>query len=216
MEKTTAISLFEKMDEDQIIKADKAIKQAMVYETSFNGQKVQEITYTGVKHLILQLSTKGHPLKILESECKLEKDDPNDKETWHWRAYKKFINANTGLDSDGRSECPYLERIKEYKDKKWTGKWIIGEYDPFAQRKADSKAERNAQRKQIPELVIKEFLKSVNKDDIQNLEEPSEPNTPSNPEVCHCDWSKMSNNKGRCGNCNKPLTIAQIQRLEKH
>lgn len=53
-------------------------------------------------------------------------------------------------------------------------------------------------------------------EDYENSSEPTEPNHPTNPEVCHCDWSKMKNDKGRCGNCGKPLTIAQIQRLEKH
>jgi len=168
MDKSTAISIFEKMDEEQIVKADKAVKQAMVYTAKVNGEQTQEITFVGIKHLILQLAVKDNPLEILESRCELQKDDPDDRSTWHWRAYKKFRNINTRLESDGRSECPFLDN---------------GRYDAFAQRKADSKAERNAQRKQIPELVIKEFLKSVNSDQIQDVEKA---NVKKETQLCTC------------------------------
>ena len=144
------------MDEGQIMKADRAVKQAMVYEVTIGSQKTQEITFAGIKHIILELAVKDNPLEILESSCELEKDDPDDKHFWFWRAYKKFRNTKTGLVSDGRSECPYLDNNK---------------YDAFAQRKADSKAERNAQRKQIPELVIKEFLKSCSETEVQNVDD---------------------------------------------
>ncbi len=45
--------------------------------------------------------------------------------------------------------------------------------------------------------------------------EPYQPNNPPNLEVCHCSWNEMSNNKGKCGHCGKPLTVGQIQALEK-
>lgn len=165
MEKSQAITIFEKMDEGQIMKADKAVKQAMVYEVTIGNQKTQEITFAGIKHIILELAVNDNPLEILASTCKLEKDDPDDKKYWFWRAYKQFRNTNNGLVTDGRSECPYLDN---------------GRYDAFAQRKADSKAERNAQRKQIPELAIKEFLKACTGDEVQNVDnqktdEPAKP-----------------------------------------
>lgn len=195
--KTQAISVFEKMDEQQIIRADKAVKQAMVYEVTIKGVKTQEITFVGIKHLILELSGKGNPLEILESICILEKDDPNDQNTWNWRAYKKFRNQNTKLESDGRSECPYLEN---------------GKYDPFAQRKADSKAERNAQRKQIPELVIKEFLKSVKGEDVQNLDNEKH----SDFCVCLPDKRKADPTKTKCTICNLDFTPIVQEFLRTH
>ena len=197
MEKTTSISVFEKLDEEQIMRADKAVKQAMVYEVSIRGVKTQEITFIGLKHIMLEFSARGNPLEIIESICNLEKDDPTDKTTWNWRAKVRCKNQSTNHESEGLAECPYMENVK---------------YDPFGQRKAHSKAERNAWRKQIPELQIKEFLKSVNREDIQQVDEPN--NSP-NLEVCHCDWNDMSNNKGKCGHCGKPLTVGQIQALEK-
>ena len=195
MDKSTAISIFEKMDEKQIVEADKAVKQAMVYTAKVNGVETQEITFVGIKHLILQLAVKDNPLEILESVCRLEKDDPDDKNTWHWRAHKRFRNINTKLESDGRSECNYLEN---------------GKYDPFAQRKADSKAERNAQRKQIPELIIKEFLKSVNSDQVQSAEK-------SQSDFCTCtlEERKVTPDKGGCSNCQKSLSPLVAEELRK-
>ena len=198
MQKSEAITIFEALDEKQIINADKAVKQAMVYETTIQGERTQEITYIGVKHLVLQMSINDNPLEILDgSYCRLEKDDPEDKKTWHWRAYKIFRNQKTKLVSDGRSECPYLEAKDVWKDGKKTGEKTY-EYDPFAQRKADSKAERNAQRKQIPEILIKEFLKAVKSEQIQQVKDPV---------YCECiqgirDWNYGT---GFCKVCGKKI-----------
>lgn len=187
MEKSEAITIFEALDEKQIMNADKAVKQAMVYETTIRGEKAQEITYIGVKHLVLQMSINDNPLDIVEgSYCRLEKDDPEDKKMWHWRAYKIFRNQKTKLVTDGRSECPYLDPKNNY------------EYDPFAQRKADSKAERNAQRKQIPEILIKEFLKAVKSEQVQKVGDSVN---------CDCiqgvrDWDYAT---GFCKTCGKKM-----------
>lgn len=192
--KTSAITVFEKMDEKQIERADKAVKEAMVYSTRIGGKEIKEITYTGIKHLILELSTHDNALEILESKCELEKDDPDDKSVWHWRAYKRFRNIKSRLESDGRSECPYLDD---------------GKYDPFAQRKADSKAERNAQRKQIPELVIKEFLKAVSETDTQKVK------VEKSDDYCTCTPNDRKKNptSSNCIKCKKEISPIVLQGL---
>lgn len=187
MDKTTAISVFEKLDEQQIVNADKAVKQAMVYETKINGETKQEITFIGLKHIMLELSARGHPLEIIQSETKLEKDDPEDKTTWNWRSKVVCKNSNTGHQSEGLAESPYIE---------------YGKYDPFGQRKAHSKAERNAWRKQIPELQIIEFLKTVKKEDVQKVNEQQN--------TCRCTPIELGPDEKHCVNGHN-LTDAQVK-----
>lgn len=186
MDDSTAISVFEKLDEQQIARADQAVKEKMVYEATINGQKKKEITYAGIKHIVLEMSAKGYcSLEILESTCNLDKDDPEDKTTWHWRAYYKCKNKITGQEEDGRAECSYIGEKYPYKDI----------YDPMAQRKAHSKAERNAKRKQIPELQIIEFLKAVKKEDIHQVNE--------NEEFCTCEGGPKTQMNGKCRDCRR-------------
>ena len=183
MEKSTAISIFEKLDEDQIKNADKAVKQAMVYEVAIRGTKTQEITFIGLKHIMLELSAKGHPLEIIESICNLEKDDPTDQKTWNWRAKVRCRNQTTSHEAEGLAECTYLDN---------------GKYDAFGQRKAHSKAERNAWRKQIPELQIKEFLKSVNSEQVHKVPEQEV----SQKMACKCLNKKPDvSNPAHCTGC---------------
>lgn len=40
-------------------------------------------------------------------------------------------------------------------------------------------------------------------------------NKTNNPEVCHCNFDQMTNVFGKCGNCKKPLTLKQIEVLNK-
>ena len=84
-------------------------------------------------------------------------------------------------------------------------------YDTFGRTKAHSKAERNAWRKQIPELEITTLLETVDKSDTQDLGSTQE----STHTVCHCSFDDMKNEEGKCGSCGLPLTIGQINALAK-
>lgn len=184
--------MMDKADEQLIINADKAVKQAMVYEFSVGGKKKHELTYVGLKHLTLLMSQNGNPLEVMESICEQKNDI--------WYATYKVRNKTTGHESVGISECPVNDG---------------GKYDPFGRTKAMSKAERNAWRKQIPELKITELIKAaLAKGETQEINtEPSDVQQETG--VCHCPFELMSDSHGKCGNCQKPLTIGQINALAK-
>ena len=142
----------DELDEKQITGLSEELKKAMAYKTT---QRKMELTFIGLKTIILKMSQKEQPLEVVHSEVKLDKDDPKDTSMWFWRAYVKERNQKTGLETEGRSECPYFDKD--------------GKYDPFGQRKAHSKAERNAWRKQIPELELVTFLNSLNQDEVKDV-----------------------------------------------
>jgi len=166
-------------DEMQIVNADKGVREAMVY----NAKGHNQLTYIGLKHLTLLMSQAGQALEVLEFAVKLVKDSETDKEEWRWYSTYKVKNKETGHESVGMSEASYLEN---------------GKYDMFARTKALSKAERNAWRKQIPELKIMELIKqATGKGEVQTLDEG----------VCNCalgtrDWDYTTN---ECKHCKNPL-----------
>jgi hypothetical protein len=187
-------------DEEQIKNAQNAVKQALCYEITIKGKKVRQITFVGLKWLTLQMSQKGQALEIQDSEVKLEKDGVKES-LWFWRAKVKVRNQKTGLETEGISECPYSETLKDGKTK----------YDPFGRTKAHSKAERNAWRKQIPELEITTLLESVAESDTDKIS--NQQNTETRTEVCKCPYDVMQNDGGKCGECGLALTINQINML---
>jgi len=190
--KSSSFLLMDKADEEMIVNADKAVKEAMVYTYTVNGVKKQELTYVGLKHLTLLMSQGGQPLEVLETIVEQKNDI--------WYATAKVKNKTTGHESVGLSECPVNEN---------------GKYDPFGRTKAMSKAERNAWRKQIPELKITELIKAaLAKGDVKDLN-PEKTDVQQETGVCHCPFDKMKNENGKCANCGKPLTLGQINALEK-
>ena len=144
-------SIMDKADEQQIISADDDLKKALVYD--IRGSK--QITFIGLKFLVVKMSQNGQPLTIIKSEITLDKDDPDNQNMWFWRSLVRVRNEKTHLETEGISESPYLES---------------GKYDKFGKTKALSKAERNAWRKQIPELEIVTLLKNANGERTETLE----------------------------------------------
>ena len=142
--------IMDKEDEKQIASADKALQAALVYEVK--GKKALSIT--GIKWLVLKMSQKGQPLKILEHNVHLEKHDPEDKEQWVWYSEIKMQNMETKLETLGVSNSDYLE---------------YGKRDQFGRTKAMSKATRNSERQHIPEAEIQVMLNNAQKGDIQDL-----------------------------------------------
>jgi len=134
-------SIMDKQDEEQIINATDELKQALVYEIDKGKKgKAFELSYVGLKHLTLLMSQGGQSLEILDYKMELLGDKPEEKV---WYATVKVRNQKTKHESLGMSEQPY---------------YFQGKYDPFGRTKALSKAERNAWRKQIPELEIKKLI----------------------------------------------------------
>jgi len=184
-EKQTSLTStdFHKMDqadEMQIINADKGVREAMVYSAKGTNQ----LTYIGLKHLTLMMSQAGQALEVLEFEVKLSKPEDQTKSEWRWYSTYKVRNKETGHESVGMSEASYLDDD--------------GKYDMFGRTKALSKAERNAWRKQIPELKIMELIKQATEsNEVQHLDTG----------VCNCplgvrNWDyKMK----KCKTCNNPL-----------
>lgn len=202
--KTHTISLFEKADEQQIMNADKGVKEAMVYD--MKGDK--QLTYIGLKHLTLLMSTKGQPLEVVECDVKLSSPPDTPKLDWHWYATYKVRNQKTGHESVGMSEANYYDN---------------GKYDPFGRTKAMSKAERNAWRKQIPELEIRELIKSASAENSVKKFDGFEGDTAKKTETktntdgfCHCpddattpNWTSLN-----CDNCGAKMSDYKQTRLK--
>lgn len=202
--KTVAISLFEKADEQMIINADKGVKEAMVYSI----QNEKQLTYIGLKHLTLLMSQKGQPLEVMDCEVKLEKVDPQNQATWIWYSTYKVRNQKTNHESVGMSEAGYFES---------------GKYDHFGRTKAMSKAERNAWRKQIPELEIRELIKSASKDgSVKTFDKPADTKPNADPGtntdgLCHCmDENTIPDfTTGKCGQCSYKMSDYKITRMKE-
>ena len=193
--------ILDKADEDQILKAQDKVKQALCYELKVGDKKIKQITFIGLKWLALKMSQTGQALEIQTSNVQLEKDDPDKQDFWFWRANVKVRNQKTGLETEGIAECPYLQSVKGSKT-----------YDTFGRTKAHSKAERNAWRKQIPELEITTLLETVTKSDTHDLGSTQES---VHGEICKCPFDQMNHLDGKCTNCGKPMTLGQINAKAK-
>lgn len=147
--------VLEAVDVKQIELADDAIKGELVYMY----KKKPCLTYMGIKWIVLIMSRKDNPLEFIGMpDVALMKYDEINEMKWVWQAMVKVRNTNTGLESIGVSEHPFIAVDKG------------GKYDIFGRTTAISKAERNAFRKQISELEIKMLLDHVGPENIKQLE----------------------------------------------
>ncbi len=154
---SSEFQIMDEADNQQILKAESAIKQALAY--NLRGKK--QLSYMGIKWLVLKMSQKEQPLEIVDMPIvELSKTDPEDESTWTWYSTIKARNLKTGLVTIGASESTWLIKNKD---------GSFGEYDNFGRTKAISKAERNAYRKQIPEIEINAMLETISPDDIEHL-----------------------------------------------
>lgn len=151
-------SIMDQADENQIINATDDLKQALVYEIDKGKKgKAMELSYIGLKHLTLLMSQGGQSLEILDYKMELLGDKPEEKV---WYATVKVRNQKTKHETLGMSEQAY---------------YFQGKYDPFGRTKALSKAERNAWRKQIPELEIKKLITDAKgKGQVQTIKTPTD------------------------------------------
>ena len=137
-------------DARQIETADTAVQQSLAYD--LRGKK--QISFAGVKWLILKMSEKEQPMHIEVTYLKLVKHGEN-REEWMWDATVRATNQKTDLETMGAASQAFLTQG--------------GEMDQFGRTKALSKAERNAYRKQIPELEIHAMLNTVSPDMVQKI-----------------------------------------------
>ena len=142
--------ILDNADARQIETADASIRQSLAYD--LRGRK--QISFAGIKWLVLQMSQHDQPLTVDIVDLHLERYT-EDQSSWVWYATVKAKNTKTGLETLGASEQAFISN---------------GKIDPFSRTKALSKAERNAYRKQIPELEIKQMLDAAEPGQIQKLD----------------------------------------------
>lgn len=176
-------TIMDEADSQQIQRAESAIKQALAYEV--RGKK--QLSYMGIKWLVLKMSQKEQPLEIVDMPIvELSKINPEDQSTWIWYCTIKARNLKTGLVTIGASESAYLAKSPSG----------FNSYDTFGRTKAISKAERNAYRKQIPEIEINAMLGSIVPSDIEHLKSNNSDtttvpnNTPTPPSQKQLDYLK--------------------------
>jgi len=196
--------ILDKMDEQQIIAADKALKEVLVYSMKINNKPVKQLTFLGLKWITVKMAQKNQALEIVSSTVKLDKDDPDNREFWFWRAVVRTRNQKTGLETEGVAECPYYSKAKDESLS----------YDQFGRTKAHSKAERNSWRKQIPEAEILQLIGTASGEQIQEVDGPKQ-STPSGSCSCEFEETQVTPDKKGCSNCHKILSPAKIAALEK-
>ena len=130
----------EARDEQQMIKE---YEGKVLKEITYKVQGQTAISYNGIKFIVGKL---GH-IKVLPESIKAEFIE---KPEQMWVASVVAVNEKYGIQLPGAGEQPYLMKAK--------GELVP---DPFARRKAISKATRNALRAVIPEPMIIKFLEDV-------------------------------------------------------
>ena len=200
----SSFQLMDEADEQQII-SDAEVQKSLVYIAQ--GKKT--LSYTGIKFLFQKwIERKQLTVEIVKdySYCNLEKDDPENKSTWYWRAQFTLRTSRVLedgkiqiIETQGQSESPYL--LKSYEKTN---------YDPFGRTKAFSKAERNADRKQIPEFEITHMINEMDDENIQTIKGGNEHQTngPSKPSEKQLDFLKSLGYTGP-----EPKTMFEASKL---
>ena len=155
-------------DEKQIIKMDKQVKQALFYK--HKQSNTIQLTSKGIYMYVQYMASVGEALKFkVDPVTKLEKFGFDDMSQWAWQSECIVVNSKTGLETQGMAEASYIDPFK------------AGSRDPFGKTKSATKAQRNAYRKQIPEVWLNELLRAAQKEGtVQDLETPNIPITSKN------------------------------------
>lgn len=137
------VTFFQEMENfDEMQITDVKLIQKLAYKNDKSGKI--ELTYAGVKHLILMMSQDKDPQSMEIVEKKIYHEESNST----WYAEVVLRNKKTGHETWGLSECQTYG-------------------DPFARTKAASKAMRNAERAQLPEMLITNFIEKLDESVIQ-------------------------------------------------
>ena len=149
-EESTAIVQMEKMDEAQIVESVKGMLVSPKYFYELPGNQVG-ISWAGIKKLAQVMSDAGRPISITE----LREEEREDRIIVSCVA--KLMT--TGERRYGTSDQTKLMEV--YIDSKDHSKGKKSVDDPFCRQKAYSKAQRNAIRNHLDEVVIGEAYKVV-------------------------------------------------------
>lgn len=222
--KTDNLPDFIKMDSfDAIQVFNDQFKEKLVYEIETYDPKTKskktkhELTFIGIKQLILeQAKKKGEAMLILKEECIRVKIDESDPKQDVWHATVVLKNSGTNQETLGVSEADVFP-LKNWKKMDDNGKQVWENskpvtvyerrYDPFGRTAAVSKAIRNAERQQLPEMAIQLFVESalLNPDKVQKLNHLEQDG--SQKTKCDCplgvrDWDYDNN---LCHGCGLPM-----------
>ena len=161
----TVYEQFDKLDDAQIMNADTATRQALVYRMrqNINGKVVvkENLTFAGFKWLSIRMAEIGQHLDAAHPEIEVVKPDEKAPYTWYYRVLVDVTNRKTGHKTWGHATEPYMAG----------GKW-----DSMAERRCSSKAERNGLHKQIPEPLIQSMLEESHwTPDGTEVDRPGEP-----------------------------------------
>lgn len=185
---TDFFKLTESIDEKQIMNIQD-VKDILCYKDTRSGK--YELSYRGIKTLVLEMAAKGFPLEIIEAKVELLGEAT--EKTWY--ATMKIRNQNTKLESFGEAEQPYYENDGKYPP---TFTQPLTK-DYFARRKAFSKAERNANKKQLPEAMIRHLINRAT-----NANQYKELHLAGN-DVCTCTNPRPGISSNICVSCNKKV-----------
>ena len=205
-----------KMDSfDQLQVFDEKFRKKLVYEVKSYNEKTKswetryELTYIGIKQLIVEMSQKGQSMEILMSKVERVKID-NTPMNDVWQADFKIRNQQTKHETYGVSEAsvfPWVnnpiidkdtgKKIWDSEQNKYKTKWEQ-QYDKFARAAAVSKATRNAQRPQLPEMAIQLFVEKAleEKGTVEKIDT-------TNEGFCNCEGGPKTKADGKCNDCNK-------------
>lgn len=220
---------------DQLQMFDDKFKDKLVYEVSYfdtrtnTYKKKYELTFIGIKQLILEMSKKGEAMEILgEPKIERTKVDENLMNDV-WSVSISLRNIKTLHQSFGVSEA-FVFPWGNYPKLDTEGKkqWIKNgdknklvteykqQYDPFGRTAAVSKAIRNAERQQIPEMAIQLFVeKAIEKGDaaVQPINATEKENIPEDPSIasnfCQDETHKKDHDekKNKCSKCGRMVRM---------
>jgi hypothetical protein len=174
--------LADQFDERQIQNVD-GLRDVLCYKMHLGGKDHYELSFKGIKHLVLQMSTKGHPMQVTKRIAEFKGEGK--EKTWY--ATVTVMNKTTQHETDGDSECPFYELDRN-------GNTLI--QDHFARTKALSKAERNAMRKQIPEAMIVNLINEAANNKVKTL---------TINDFCICEKPQIGVSSGKCVLCGKTV-----------
>ena len=164
-------------DDQQITQEGVAVEEAFLYK---NKKSELILSWPGIRQIVLQKADKGEPIQTNVVDVHLEKRVAENPDTWTWYATVKSRNLKTGNETFGMSESPY---------------YFNRSYDWFGRTKASTKAERNADYKQITDEERKDYVNSVKQKNIMDLSGLNYDNRPVVGNAQTVEKTSSSNNQ---------------------
>jgi len=139
--------IMDALDEQQIVDEIKGhVLEQFFYEFTQGNKQVVGISYAGIKSVCQKLSNDGHPISIEEMHVDVGPETIS--------ALACAVDLTTKEKRWGAAEASKTITFFDYRDKTEKTK-----PNPFTRAVAVSKAQRNAMRNFVPEVVIQEAYK---------------------------------------------------------